>query len=543
MMDFFEQNHLDDPAAYERATQLVDVEAYANLQIALIYAGPADNFFKNVKCWRTWDETSPWRWFLYDTDNGYGNSDRSAFGMATNPNAYESRLFGDIAWGTLILRRLLENPGFRADFIQRFAAHINTTFAPERVTAILEGLAAGIEPEMPAHVERWSDDCMEHGWWGTFCGISSVSAWRREVARLTGFARQRPAKLREHVRDHFGLSDMAELRLDVADPGSGEVLVNGVANADSGLYFTEVPLRLQARPALGFRFSEWRGALTGSVATAELVLDGAAQVTAHFTRMELDPPLAQVYVNEIAALNDSVVADEHEEYEDWIEIYNGGDQPVDLGGLYVTDRLDRPLAWQIPTTAPDSTTVPPGGFLVLWADRDTEQGVLHLDLKLSGDGEQIALVQSQEGRPVFVDSFTFGAQAADTTWGRFPDGSADLRQLTVPTPGQPNRADITAVEESRDDAGLPQRFSLRQNYPNPFNPRTTIVYELPDACDVRLEIFSVAGQRVATLVRARRPAGVHRQVWDSRGSMASGVYICRLTAGAFTATRRMLLLE
>ena len=543
MMDFMESAQLEDDATFQRAAEMIDVEAYANLQIALIYSAPADNFFKNVKGWRTRTADGRWRWFLYDTDNGYNNADRSAFRMATDPNAFEPRLFGDIAWGTLILRRLLENRGFREDFIQRFAAHINSTFAPQRVAPILDSLAARIEPEIPAHVERWRDDCLEHKWWGTFCGISSASAWRSQVERLGRFTQERPSALQGHLRDFFGLSSMAELRVDVAEAGTGQVLVNGVAGADSGSYFTEIPLRLEARPAPGYRFDRWSGAVEGSGSTAELILDQAARATAHFTRLEVAPPLLPLRINEIAALNDSSVTDEFGEHEDWIEIYNGGDQPVDLAGLWVTDSYDRPAQWQIPDRAADSTTVAPGGYLVLWADGQTEQGIRHLDLRLSGDGEQVGLVELVDGQPAFIDSFTFGAQAADTTWGRFPDGGPTLRQLARPTPGGANEARPTAVEDADQGAATPQAFALRPNYPNPFNPSTTIVVELPEACDVRLEVFSLTGQRVASLIDAPLAAGIHRAVWDSRGDLASGVYFYRLRAGRFTTSRRMLLLE
>ena len=96
-------------------------------------------------------------------------------------------------------------------------------------------------------------------------------------------------------------------------------------------------------------------------------------------------------------------------------------------------------------------------------------------------------------------------------------------------------------------SGLPTRFGLRQNYPNPFNPGTVIPYQLAADGYVRLEVFNLLGQRVATLVEGEMTAGAYTAVWDARdGSgygVAAGVYVYRLTAGDATATRRMVLVD
>ena len=95
-----------------------------------------------------------------------------------------------------------------------------------------------------------------------------------------------------------------------------------------------------------------------------------------------------LFINEFLASNDFSVTDENGNYDDWIEIYNAGTEAVDIGGMYVTDDLAEPTMWQIPSTYPDSTTIQPGDFLILLADKESEQGILHLELKLGGSGEK-----------------------------------------------------------------------------------------------------------------------------------------------------------
>ncbi|HQI29096.1 MAG TPA: lamin tail domain-containing protein, partial [Sedimentisphaerales bacterium] len=87
-------------------------------------------------------------------------------------------------------------------------------------------------------------------------------------------------------------------------------------------------------------------------------------------------------INEVMASNARTKADPQGQYDDWIEIYNFGSTPIDIGGLYLTDDLNNPTQWQIPAGDPDLTTIAPGGYLLIWADGDTEAQGLHASFKL-----------------------------------------------------------------------------------------------------------------------------------------------------------------
>jgi hypothetical protein len=98
-----------------------------------------------------------------------------------------------------------------------------------------------------------------------------------------------------------------------------------------------------------------------------------------------------------------------------------------------------------------------------------------------------------------------------------------------------------------DDPVVPVAFALRGNFPNPFNPSTRITFDIPEEAIVRLEIFSAAGQRVATLKDDLLAAGTHHVSWsgvDDHGrEIPSGVYFARLMAGEYVAEIKMALLK
>ncbi len=110
---------------------------------------------------------------------------------------------------------------------------------------------------------------------------------------------------------------------------------------------------------------------------------------------------------------------------------------------------------------------------------------------------------------------------------------------------------LSEIEVLGDGAGLltsldpgnpvrqPGGFRLCPNFPNPFNPSTRIVFDLPLAERVTISIFALTGQKLETLVEGDVQAGTHELYWDATG-LASGVYLCRMQAGSYIETIRMV---
>jgi hypothetical protein len=153
-----------------------------------------------------------------------------------------------------------------------------------------------------------------------------------------------------------------------------------------------------------------------------------------------------VAINEIMASNRQTLADPQGEFDDWIELYNKGSAPVDMGGCYLTDNLSDPTKWQIPANAPAATTIAAHGYLVIWADGQVANTGLHATFKLSNGGEEVGLFAADG--VTLLDSCSFGPQQTDVSYGRFPDGGPDWRTSASPTPGAANAVLYEGIVET-----------------------------------------------------------------------------------------------
>jgi hypothetical protein len=148
----------------------------------------------------------------------------------------------------------------------------------------------------------------------------------------------------------------------------------------------------------------------------------------------LPPSPSPVVINELLALNSRGFADPQGEFDDWIELFNKTDSVVDLSGMYLSDRPEDLRKWKFPR----GTRIPPRGFLVVWADEDGGDGQgLHANFKLSGDGEQLLLVDTDGRGNRVLDLIEYGLQRKDIAYGRITDGSDEFGSLYA-SPGRSN---------------------------------------------------------------------------------------------------------
>ena len=139
--------------------------------------------------------------------------------------------------------------------------------------------------------------------------------------------------------------------------------------------------------------------------------------------------MTPVKINEICASN-SIYINEYFEKNDWIELYNTTNEEYDVAGMYISDNLNKPLKYQIPTDGIVNTVINPNGYIVLWADKLTPINQLHTSFKIGAEGGEVVLTSADE---TWCDTLVYAAHNGDYSIGLYPDGGVNAYIMNKPT--------------------------------------------------------------------------------------------------------------
>ena len=182
-----------------------------------------------------------------------------------------------------------------------------------------------------------------------------------------------------------------------------------------------------------------------------------------------------IVINELMAINDNVVQSEYGEFADWIELYNNTNSTITTNDLFISDDTNNLQKWNLP-----NSSIPPDGYLILWADEKSEQGGLHTNFRLSNSGEKIVLSNAVMQ---IIDSISFPSQSTNVSYARIPNG---VGSFVYNTP---------SFSYNNDFASIGQLDNLKFHcYPNPFKNHLNISLNNSNQtsisiCDIRGEIL------------------------------------------------------
>ncbi len=171
--------------------------------------------------------------------------------------------------------------------------------------------------------------------------------------------------------------------------------------------------------------------------------------------IQLNQNTPTVVINEVMSSNSSTIADEHGDFDDWIELYNYGTAPVNLSGFHLSDNNSAPLKWALP-----AVDIQPGEFMLIWADSDMAQGPFHTNFNISASDETIYLFRQNGDVLQHIDQIALPPLPTDYTFGRAQDASLPWILFWFPTPGAPNQGPVNTADQSQ---------IYLTPYPNPSN--------------------------------------------------------------------------
>jgi len=249
--------------------QRLDVDNFTNHFQSRIYYNDRDWPGNNMKRWRRNNPPSKWKFFMYDTDHGFGSygssnnetKDQTMLEVATAPNGPD---WPNPPWSTFLLRKLLTNDGYKNAFINRFSLLIATYFAPSRVDARINTLMSAIQTEIPHDQAKWGQKSNE-------LGINSIRS----------FGNSRPAQMQSEIEQFFSLG--ASVDFTVSAKGNGKVLVHNLPvlnNSATFKAYSTIPVTLKAVPNTGAKFSGWSDGIKDAERT--ITITGARTLEAVF---------------------------------------------------------------------------------------------------------------------------------------------------------------------------------------------------------------------------------------------------------------------
>ena len=195
LYEYATSHDLSSADAYNYVAERMDVDSFRDYMIAEIYNGNTDTY--NFQYYRL--KGGKWKFIFYDFCWGFQNPGHEtlAFRMGKTPSdVCSAKLFA----------AMLQNKGWRDSFCRRFGELLNTAFAPERVSALIDELYGYVEPEIKREREKFNKD--------TFMGVKqpntnlgTYEGFQSEISKLKEFAQKRPEEIKRQLQSNLGLSD------------------------------------------------------------------------------------------------------------------------------------------------------------------------------------------------------------------------------------------------------------------------------------------------------------------------------------------------
>ena len=390
---------------YARVAEVLDIDEFVRYMATICYTGSYDWLLNgnNVKGYRN-QENGKFHFVYFDLD--------LAWERTNNVGDIENVTTNEVL---VLYHNLQRNSTFRQQFATSYCILHGSIYTPDRCRQIADSISDLVRDAL-AFDKRYPDatyDKLEDTMW--------EQTHREERIRA--------------LQKTYGLSDRIDVDIDT-DCASARIQIEGIDvpfSQFSGALFG--PVSVSTSAADGYRFLGWtdrNGRLIALDRKLTISKDGTYRaVYKHAAAEDLSP----VCINEVSAANDTYVND-YGKRSDWIELYNRGQEPIDVARWSFSDDETEPSGYYVSATDGASTVIQPGGHLVLWCDGKTSVSELHLPFKLKNEDGGSLTIQSPDGK--WKDSIYYNAHSQKETIGRYPDGGSSYRIFYHPTIGTHN---------------------------------------------------------------------------------------------------------
>ena len=424
---------INNEGAYEELQTLLDIDEFTNYMAVTFFLYNDDWPDNNMKAYRSRND-GRYRFISFDLDYAFKgcwsdseNNPFTNFARFKNDSAPRTSYNKDIV--NLFLN-LLNNTDYRQKFITTFCLMGGSVFEPSIASDIVNELLDKVKPMCQLMKQQYINDGHDPD---------------RAASTIKNSLSGRASTMADYMKQFsaFGLSSTSKRSVELTTDIDGATLtLNGInvpyAYFKGYLFGT---FSLEAKAPAGYRFVCWKKSGTQYSTNAAISVTGtsAIKLQACFKALtdaeKTTQGLTPVRINEVSAAN-GIHVNEYFKRNDWVELYNTTNQPIDIAGMYLSDNEQKPLKYQISKgDSQAATTIPAHGYLIVWCDKLESKDQLHASFKLDADGGSVLLTAADES---WSDRLVYTAHQADQTVGRYPDGGSDIFVMNVPTIAQSN---------------------------------------------------------------------------------------------------------
>ncbi len=472
LMDYCVISNAEKSDFYDNLNNWIDVDEFLNYFMLEMYCGNSDWPNGNIKCWRNKRDGGKWRWIVYDTEYSmsiYGNT------LKTDcfTNAVKHNLF----------KGAIKNEKIKERLLAKFCVHLATTFNPERTTHILDSLISNIQPDVERHIKKISD------------AYSLEAVFEYDIETIRNFINGRPAVMFKNANSRFSVDTLPIHIYSDVKAATFSINEEPIRTSDFNSYFfTKTYCQITANEPAGYNFSHWEITLPNENNTLKLyeptycdTFVGGSFKAVYTVDADYNAEAPHVYFNEVCASN-SIYLDEYRETEDWVELYNTGQTDYALGGLFFSNNASDLGMFQIPSS--DSTIIKANDYLVFWADKETEQGVRHLNFKISASQKNtLFLSELKNDQFQILDSVTCLPHMENESYARF--GKYGVADPTWKITGRPTFECLNIYGKSldvEDVVTIGEAFAYI--YPNPAEDWLNFSFSWDSECLARIATLS-----------------------------------------------------
>ncbi len=417
--NYAESHNLSIQANYQHVADEIDVTSLVDYILINSFVVCTDWINWNTSVWRGLDPNGThkkWGFVLWDEDATFNHYINYTNVPNEDPDAYPCypEWINSDPLGVIdILNKLLENDEFTQYYITRYMDLLNTAFIEDDMIELLEGIENSIAPDMPQHINRWGGSMFE---------------WRSNVAKIKNFISDRINYLPEGLNSCYDLSGPYTITLEVEPINTGQINFNSLTiESDnypwSGMYHGGIDMLVEATG--NYAFDHWEldnHAISDPyLPSFSLMLSQSDNIRGVYSSY-ITPGIV---INEI-----NYNSSDDFNPEDWIELYNSSESPINIGTWKLKDEANDHVF-----TIPENTILSAGDFIVLCKDTaafenlfpEVDNFIGDLGFGLGGGGDMVRLFDSYE---ILMDDVEYDDE---DPWPVEADGTGATLELIHPS--------------------------------------------------------------------------------------------------------------